>query len=158
MRAKDYLLQIEAMNARINAGLEELAQLKALAEKTTTTFGGERVQSSSSQQRMADCVVKIHMKKEELEAEIDRFVDFKDEARKLVFASCDPDCVTLLTKRYFGELNTKTEEIEYKTWEQISVEMNRSYKNVCMELHGRALSQFQKGLDKSEKNKKGNRK
>lgn len=154
MKAKDYLLKIESMNSKINAGFDELAQLQALAEKITSTFGGERVQSSGTQQKMEDCIVKIHMKREALEKEIDRFIDYKEEARKLVFDSCEPDCITLLTKRYFGELNKNTEEIEYKTWEQIAVEMHRSYRNVCMQIHGKALEQLQKGLDKAEKGKK----
>ena len=99
-------------------------------------LGGERVQSSGSQQKMADCVTKIVELQEHINREIDTFVDYKEQARKLL-SNCDADCINLLYKRYF----------QFKTWEVIAVEMNFTYKWVCGGLHQRALSQYQKGLD-----------
>ena len=137
MKAKNYLMQIKNMDARINTDLEELAALEALATKTTSVLGGERVQSSGSQQKMADAVSKIIEMKEKINSEIDRFVNFKAEAKNLIFSVCDSDCIDLLYKRYF--LNKK--------WEEIAVEMNYTFKWVSGGLHQRALSQVQKVLD-----------
>jgi hypothetical protein len=136
VKAIGYLKQIKVMDAKINSDVEELAQLEALATKTTSVLGGERVQSSGSQQKMADCVTKIVELQEHINREIDTFVDYKEQARKLL-SNCDADCINLLYKRYF----------QFKTWEVIAVEMNFTYKWVCGGLHQRALSQYQKGLD-----------
>lgn len=137
MKAKTYLKQIELMDAKINTRLEEVERLNALATKTTSVMGGERVQASTSQQKMADCVTRIADLKTEINAEIDKFVNHKQEALKIMDEQCDPDCINLLYSRYF----------QYKPWEQIAVELNYTYKWVSGGLHQRALAQVQKGLD-----------
>lgn len=136
MKAIHYLRQIKTMDAKINSDIAELATLEALAEKTTSVMGGERVQASGSQQKMADCVAKIVDMKNEINKAIDTYLDYKKEARSLL-AQCEGDCITLLYKRYF----------EFKKWELIAVEMNFTYKWVQDGLHQRALAQFQKVLD-----------
>lgn len=137
MKAKNYLMQIKNMDVKINTDLEELAALEALATKTTSVIGDERVQSSGSQQKMADAVTKIVELKEKINSEIDRFVGFKAEAKNLIFSVCDGDCIDLLYKRYFLD----------KKWEEIALEMNFTYQWVSGGLHQRALSQVQKALD-----------
>lgn len=139
MKAKEYLERIKTLDAKINSDIEELAQLEALATKTTSVLGGERVQSSGSQQKMADCVAKIVEMKEQINAEIDAYIDFKKEARNVICA-CDADCLTLVHKRYF----------QFKTWERIAVEMNFTYQWVSGGLHQRALSQVQRVLDERD--------
>ena len=81
MKAINFLKQIKIMDAKINADIEELASLETLATRTTSVLGGERVQSSGSQQKMADSVAKIVDLREQINAEIDRFIDYKQEAR-----------------------------------------------------------------------------
>lgn len=136
MKAINYLKQIKSMDAKINADIEELASLEALATRTTSVLGGERVQTSGSQQKMADCVAKIVDLMEQINAEIDRFIDYKQEARELI-SECDAECITLISKRYF----------QFKTWESIAVDMNFTYQWVSGGLHQKALSQVQKALD-----------
>lgn len=139
MKAIHYLRQIKTMDAKINSDIAELATLEALAEKTTSVMGGERVQASGSQQKMADCVAKIVDMKNEINQDIDTYLDYKKEARGIL-AQCEGDCITLLYKRYF----------EFKTWELIAVEMGKSYQWVAGDLHKKALAQFQKVLDEME--------
>ena len=139
MKAINYLKQIKIMDAKINADIEELASLKALATKTTSVLGGDRVQSSGSQQKMADCVAKIVDMKEQINTEIDRFIDYKREARELL-SECESECITLISKRYF----------QFKTWEEIAVEMNFTYQWVSGGLHQKALAQAQRVLDERE--------
>lgn len=151
MKAKAYLERIELMDTRINTRLEELGMLYALATKTTSVLGGDRVQSSGSQQKMADCVTKIVDAKAEINADIDRFVSYKQKALRIMDKYCDPDCINLLYSRYF----------QYKAWEQIAVELKYTYKWVSGGLHQRALAQMQKGLDENgesiQSNKSKNR-
>ena len=144
MKAINYLKQIKLMDAKIDSDILEIEQLEALATKTTSVMGGERVQSSGSQQKMADCVVKIVIMKGQLEDEIDRFIDYKAEAKKMISESCDADCCRLLYKRYFQD----------NTWEQIAVEMGFTYQWVSGGLHQRALAQLQRALDEKEKKEK----
>ena len=136
MKAKIYLKQIKSMDAKINADVEELASLEALATRTTSVLGGDRVQTSGSQQKMADCVAKIVSMKEQINAEIDSFIEYKNKARELLF-ECDSECITLISKRYF----------QYKSWEEIAVDMNYTYQWVQGGLHQKALAQVQKALD-----------
>lgn len=136
MKAINYLKQIKIMDAKINSDIEELASLEALATKTTAVLGGERVQVSGSQQKMADCVAKIIDMQVQINNEIDAFVEYKQEAR-CILTACDADCITLLHKRYF----------QFQTWEQIAVDMCFTYQWVSGGLHKRALSQVQKVLD-----------
>lgn len=137
MKAIEYLKQIKSMDAKINADIEELAMLEALATKTTAVMGGERVQTSGSQQKMADYVVKITDLKERISFETARFTECRNKAKDIIFAACDSDCITLLCNRY----------LLYNTWEQIAEKMGFTYKWVSGGLHQRALSQLQKVLD-----------
>ena len=137
MNAKEYLQQIKKMDTKINTDIEELANLEALVTKTTSVMSEDKVQTSGSQEKMADCVAKIVDMQNEISAEIDRLIDYKKEARQLICEACDADCTKLLHKRYFN----------FETWEQIAVEMNYTYQWVSGKLHKRALSQVQKVLD-----------
>ena len=139
MKAINYLKQIKIMDAKINADIDELASLEALATRTTSVLGGDRVQSSGSQQKMADSVAKIVDLREQINAEIDRFIDYKQEARELI-SECDAECITLISKRYF----------QFKTWESIAVDMNFTYQWVSGGLHQKALAQVQKALDEAQ--------
>lgn len=136
MKAINYLKQIKSMDAKINADIEELASLEALATRTTSVLGGDRVQTSGSQQKMADCVTKIVAMKKQINKEIDSFIDFRNKAREII-SECDSECITLISKRYF----------QFKTWEEIAVDMNFTYQWVSGGLHQKALAQVQKALD-----------
>lgn len=142
MKAIDYLEWIGKMDAMIETKREELERLRTLAEKITASVGGERVQASGNQQKLEDCVIKIVQAQEEINASIDRFVDYKKEAMELIDHACDADCIRLLYKRYFS----------YMKWEEIAVDMNYTYQWISGGLHQRALSQVQKALDERSRN------
>ena len=141
MKAFDYLNQIKKMDAKINNDIEELASLQALATKTTSALGGNKVHASGSQQKMADCVIRIAELKKDIDREIDTYVEYKDEVRKFIHEACDADCCRLLYLRYF----------QFETWETISEEMNYTREWTIKRLHKRGLEQVQIKLD--EKNK-----
>lgn len=138
MKAINYLRKIRIMDEKISVDILEIEQLESLAMKTTSVMdGNETVKSSGSQQKMADCVVKIVDKIDELNKEINAFVDYKTNAIRLIYEACEPDCSKLLYMRY----------IQGKKWEQIAVEMNYTYKWVSCGLHQMALRQLQSKLD-----------
>lgn len=147
MKARIYLERIKKLDANIDARIDEIATLDAIATKTTSVMGGERVQASTSQQKMADTVGKIVDLKKKLNDEIDRFIDMRNVARNLIEQACDADCQKLLRMRYVGKYNEAKKRIEFATWERIAVDMNFTYKWVSGGLHQRALAQLQKALD-----------
>ncbi len=138
MKAFDYLNQIKKMDAKINNDIEELASLQALATKTTSALGGNKVQASGSQQKMADCVIKIAELKKDIDREIDTYVEYKDKVRKFIHEACDADCCRLLYMRYF----------QFETWETISEKMNYTREWTIKRLHKKGLAQVQAKLDK----------
>lgn len=147
MKARTYLERIKKLNANIDARIDEIATLDAIATKTTSVMGGERVHASASQQKMSDTVDKIIDLKQKLNDEIDRFIDLRIETMNLIELACDAECQRLLRMRYVGRLNKEKNLIEFAKWEQIAVEMNFTYKWVSDGLHQRALAQVQKALD-----------
>lgn len=140
MRAIEFLREIKKLDVKINMDIEDLAALEALSTKTTSFPVEDKVQSSGNQQKMENCTVKMIELKNQINAEIDKLIDRKNEARMLL-AVCDAECMELLHKRYFM----------FKTWEQIAVEMNYTYQWVSDGLHRKALSQFQRALDERGK-------
>ena len=132
MKAINFLKQIENIDAQINIIKEKLEKLNANATGTTSEICGERVQSSGSKQKMADCVVEIVEKKEQLS----KLEDRKTTIEQLLY-ECDANNMKVLYKRYF----------EYKTWKEIAVEMKFTEQYVSGKLHKKALAQFQKVLD-----------
>lgn len=141
MRAIDYLELIEKLDAKIETKTEELERLRTLAEKMTASLGGDRVQASGNQQKLEDCVIKILQVQNEINASVDKFIDYKKEAMELIDHACDADCIRLLYKRYFS----------YMKWEEIAVDMNYTYQWISGGLHQRALAQVQKALDERSK-------
>lgn len=147
MKAKEYLLRIKKMNEVIENTLEEIQVLETMAESMTAAMGGERVQSSSDQQKMEKCVVKMADLKQKLADDVEKWVDIRKEANALVNMACDKDCIKLIRARYLGVYNAETGKVEFKTWEQIAVDMDFTFKWVSCGLHQRALAQVQKALD-----------
>ena len=72
MRAIEFLEQIEKIDAMIANKLEEIEQWKALAMSTTAPINGDRVQSSGSQQKMADATIRYVTIEEDLKTDIER--------------------------------------------------------------------------------------
>lgn len=142
MKAMQYLKEIKRIDAKIDAKLEELERLNALITKTTVAMGGERVQTSGNPTKMENAVTKAVDLKDEINAEIDRLIDYKAEAIALIDSVCDAECIRLLHSRY----------LQYKTWETMAVEMGYTYQWVSGGLHQRALSQLQKALDERSRN------
>lgn len=84
MKANEYLQQINKLDKMIQNKLIEIEQWKAIAGGVTGQAEGERVQSSGTQQKMADAVCKYVMIEEEINADIDRLVYIKQDVIKTI--------------------------------------------------------------------------
>lgn len=135
MKAKEYLQQLQRLDTVIDQKIKELDDLKAMS----TCIGGfdyskERVQTSpSGDAPYTKTISRIIDLNEEINREIDNFVDKKHEIINQIQGLANTNHINLLFKRY----------IEYKRLEVISVEMNYTYQ-YTKELHGHALQEFER--------------
>ena len=97
MDAKDFLRQLKKLDCMIENKLVEKQQWKAIALGTTSNNDSERVQTSSSKQKMADAVGRYIDIEKEVDACIDRLVDTKKDVMNLHSGP------TLILKLIFGK-------------------------------------------------------
>lgn len=138
MKAKDYLKQIEKLDTLIQNKLAEKARWKDIALGITTSTEGERVQSSGSQQKMADAINRCI----DIEREIDSFVDSMVDLKKEIIQTIEqlnPTEYDVLHKRY----------IQNMTFDEVA-EAKRKSKSWATTVHGRALQSVQRILDDRE--------
>jgi DNA-directed RNA polymerase specialized sigma subunit len=129
--AKEYLRQYLDADRAINAKLEQISKLRALATKTTQTLQPDKVQSSN-ENKTEKIIAKIVDLENEVDAEIDRLVDIKTQVEAVIRQVPDATQRILLERRYIiGE-----------TWEQIAVDLHYSYMQICR-IHGKALQKVE---------------
>lgn len=132
MTPKEYLYQLKDVDNLISTYQEEADMLMTRLTSTTQRIKEVNVISSQKNQ-FDDTIAKVLDLRNEINAQIDKYVGMKAEARKIVEKIQPLKYQTVLIKYYF----------QNKTFEQTAVEMGKSYQWVC-ELHGRALQEFEK--------------
>lgn len=134
--AKTFLQQVKLYDTHINTKIEEMDNLKALATKITATLKQDVVSGGGNQDKIGDAVAKIVDLEREINAIIDAYIKLKRQVNDVVDKVTDPDQAAVLYKRYFL----------YERWEQIALEMNMTYRNVCY-IHGKALQTVNRLLE-----------
>ncbi|MDL2301316.1 hypothetical protein LJC58_03070 [Lachnospiraceae bacterium OttesenSCG-928-D06] len=132
MKVKNYLEQVEILDTKINQKIDQLNDLKLRSTSTGGFDYSERVQTSPSGDSLCRAVTDYVALEDEINADIDHFVDFKNKIINQIQTMTDVKYMKLLYMKY----------VQYKSLEYIAVEMNYSYPYV-KELHGVALQQFQ---------------
>lgn len=145
MKAKEFLEQVRKLNVLIENKLAEIAQWKSIA--TSATAGGtdvvingkvqqmDKVQSSGSQQKMADAVIHYVDLEAEINADIDKLIDAKKDVLKVI-EQLEADKYDLLHKVY----------VQGFTLDEVAAKYGFSY-SWATTLHGRALKDVQIILD-----------
>lgn len=137
--AKKYLQQIRLYDSRISTKLEELQHTKEMVLRITPALKKDVVSGGGgTQDQLAEAVARIVDLEAEINHDIDRYVNAKQEISATLEKLSDPDQLQVLHKRY----------VQYMTWEQIACDMNMSYRNVCY-IHGKGLqtvNQILKGM------------
>ena len=128
MSAKEYLNQGFRINERIDAKIEQIGMLRALAAKTSVTLTDMPGDPNKGRSRTEEMMVKILTLEEEINEDIDRLVDLKADIMHKIAEVEDVECRMLLEKRY----------LLFETWEQIAGDMGYTVRNIY-NLHGRAL-------------------
>lgn len=137
MEAKQFLNQLKKLDKMIENKLAEKARWKALALGTTAQNGGERVQSSGSQQKMADAVCRYIDIEKEIDEQIDKLVDTRQEVISVIekLKTTEYD---LLHKVYVQYLSLyEVADIYGNTYSWATTVHGRALKNVQAILDGR---------------------
>ena len=129
---KEYLRQLRVFSIKIQQKKEELESLKAAAENVTASIDNERVQTSPKD-RMPEDISRIVDLENEIREDTHRLIFMKDKIINEIHKLNNPVYIEILYKRY----------VEYKSLEEISVELSYSYIHV-KRLHGYALQAFRK--------------
>ena len=131
MTIKEYLSQAYRIDQRINSKLEQVQSLRELAVKATSTLSDTYSSGNSNKQKMEGVIVKIIDLEIEIDEEIDKLIDLKQEIVSLIKQVKNPEYQTLLELRYLC----------FRTWEQIAVEMSYDLSWVHR-LHKKALGKI----------------
>lgn len=129
MNAKEYLSQAFYLDQRINSKLELLANMKEMATRTTRVMQDDIVKQSRNDHAFENTIVKIVDMQNEINADIDRLVDKKQEIMRTIYAVANPEYQVLLESRY----------ICYQNWEDIAEQMHCTVSNVY-KMHVKALN------------------
>lgn len=133
LSARKYLEQLQTFDIYINQDLERLDDMKTNACSTgAIDYSAERVQTSPSGDSLCRQVTNYVAFNEKINAEIDRFVDAKEQIISEIRGLRNKNYVQVLYKVY----------VQYKTVKQASKEMKKSY-NYTVELHNKALAVFE---------------
>lgn len=137
--AKEYLLNIERLDAQINVRLSEKDDLKEKLLHITPTLSLDKGSGGGgTQDKVAGIIAKMIDLESKINADIDRFADMKQEALALLDKMENPTYMTVLHRRYFL----------HERLMRIAVDMNYSLRGM-QKLHGRALQEFDKALQAS---------
>lgn len=131
MTAKEWLRRGWQIDQEINSLLRTKQETRDRLTSVTAGYDGESVQGTRDPHKY-DRLAELD---EMIDQRIDQLVAVKQEIVDAIAQVEDSRYRTLLTERY----------MEFKTWEQIAVDMDYSYMHTCR-LHGEALRELEKVL------------
>lgn len=127
---KEYLMQASRIDRRINIKIDQIASLKALSEKATSTFSN-MPKGSRNIHSKENIITKILDLELELEQDIIEFLDIKRDIFIRIKAIGNADLEMVLEERYLC----------LKSWDDIAKVMKCGVDNLY-KLHHKALSKF----------------
>lgn len=136
MNAKEFLRQIKKLDRLIENKLIEIQRWKDIANNTTATLSGERVQSSGNPQKIADAIGRYIDLEREINQDIDKLVDTKKDVIGVI-EQLNATEYDVMHKIY----------VQYLTLEDVADAYDRTYSWVTT-IHGRALKHVQNILNK----------
>lgn len=136
MRAKNFLERVGKIDMMILNKTEELERWRTLAESTTAPINGDRVQSSSDQQKMANAAIECLTIEQELQAEIEKL----KKARK--------DIISVIEQLNTIQYDTMHKVyIQGMTFQQIADLQGKTRSGVS-NIHRKAIKNVQAILDR----------
>lgn len=133
LSAEKYLSQLEIIDMQINQDIERLEEMKADAMSTGgIDYSRDRVQTSKVGDRLCSDIARYTDFDEKINAEIDRFVDAKEQIIREIRELRDVNYIQVLYKVY----------VQFKTVKVAAQEMKKSYSHT-VHLHNQALKAFE---------------
>lgn len=135
MKAKEYLQKITFLDSKIDSNKERVMRYKESAENKTSNLSPNKVQTSTSKQKMADAVCSY--------SDLERIIKADEEKKQEIIDTIgmlNPNESTVLYKCYADAMTL---------WE-ISKDMDRSYSWVS-KMHSRGVKNIQQILDSRKK-------
>lgn len=126
--AKEFLLQAKKCETEIHNILAKKARLESLREKTTTTWGTERVSGSGNNDNLCDTTAKIMELEKEYDEAISALKEKEREIDSVLGKVENPKYHEVLSRVY----------IQYETLEQVACDLNIGYRHITR-IHGNAL-------------------
>ncbi|MCM1530108.1 MAG: hypothetical protein NC093_08960 [Alistipes sp.] len=139
MTVKEYLEQARFLDLRIDAKLEEVDHLNALATKATTVYSDAPGCSDKDSAKMAKTIEKIIDLENEISRDIDSLIDLKRDILSTIKQVPNQEYQYILEQRY----------LNFVKWEQIAVEMSLDLRWIYRR-HGMALAEVQKIMEKNK--------
>ncbi|MHC1696441.1 MAG: hypothetical protein AB9835_14480 [Eubacteriales bacterium] len=127
MTTKEYLQQPYQLDKAINAKLAHYEQIQSMLTKITTTLTGMPSGGSTSD-KIGDGVSKLVDLSNDINKDVDRYADIKRDVTSTIQKIGNAELRAVLEYRHLA----------FKSWEQIAVNMNYSYRTVLY-IHSRAL-------------------
>lgn len=137
-KAQEYLKQLKEIDGDIENMLAEAERWRLIAYGTTARSDGERVQSSGSQQRMADAVCEYIDIEEDIKRELGALAEKRKEIISMI-RRLPYNKRNVLHKRY----------VQDKSFDEIALMCDKS-RSWVTSIHGRALQDVQAILDERE--------
>ena len=128
MTPKEYLQQYRDAVRRAAAAQDHLDELRSMATRITPNYGGEGGGTHQTGDKLGAAVARIMDAESRVSDEIEMLEATEREVIKTINGVQDGTLSKLLYERY----------INGKTWEQIAVQMNYSYRQITR-MHGSAL-------------------
>lgn len=115
MTAKEYLSQAQLLDRQINAKLRQIEMLRALTRQITPKYEGEPVSHTKNTSALQETIVKLIDAENELNSEIDRFVDLKLEIADVISEIPDATLRLILERHYlcFEPLSRVADEMYF---------------------------------------------
>lgn len=129
---KQYLNQAYRLNELIESHIEELRMLRETMDGlSAVNYEKDKVQTNNVSSPVENTVSKIMSLQDKINAEIDRFVDLKNEIHDEISKVPDPSEQLVLRLRY----------IQFKSWPDIQAIIGKKERR-AFDLHSAALNHF----------------
>ena len=140
MTAKEYLEQARFLDLRIDAKLEEVDRLNALATKATSVYSDVPGSPNRDTAKMAKTIEKIVDLENEINRDIDSLVDLKRDISNVIKQIQNQEYQYILEQRY----------LHFVKWEVIAVNLGYDVRWIY-KLHGSALKRIENVLKEFSK-------
>lgn len=131
MEAREYLEKVRKIDRLIENKMIELEQWRTIAEGTSAKVAGERVQTSKSQHKMEDAVIRIDEIKNEINSIVLANMEYKQEVIATI-ETLEPTYYDVLHKIYIQDMQIA----------EVAAVYHSTMRNV-LRRKGKALKQLQ---------------